>query len=141
MKLKFILNGLLLILCLSSFATVIPTFEIEKSPAWKTVIPFETQGKDFHTSGDMSYILIDWQYNTLLHESSYRYVFRLNNGEGVQNYSQLNFTFEPSYQKLAINKINIQRGGQVINHLKRGEIELLRNEENSDRFIYDGSFQ
>ena len=140
MKLKFCLNAFLLLVYISSFAVNIPTFDIQKSPEWKVKIPLEIPDKDFATSGDASFILLDWQANNLLHESNYRMVVRLNNEEGVQNNSQVTFSFDPSYQKLAINKIIIHRGKSEINHLNRSEIELMRNEKNADRFIYDGSY-
>lgn len=140
MKLKFILYGLLLFVCMDSIAAGLLKFDIERSPEWKTKIPFEIRELDFSAKGDMSYLLLDWQQNELLHESNYRYVLRLNNEEGVQNYSQLSFTFDPSYQKLSINRISIHRGSRVINHLIRDEIELMRNEKNTDRWIYDGSW-
>ncbi len=140
MKLKFIFPCLLLFVCMDSIAAGLPKYDIEKSPDWKTKIPFELRELDFKAKGDLSYILLDWQENQILHESNYRYVLRLNNEEGVQNYSQLSFTFDPSYQKLAINKITIHRGSQAVSHLRRSEIELMRNEENADRWIYDGSW-
>lgn len=141
MKLKFSLNAFLLLVCISSFAINLPTFDIQKSPEWKVKIPIEIPtNKNFSTSGDASYILIDWQKNNLLHELNYRIVIRLNNEEGVQNNSQITFSFDPSYQKLNINKIIIHRGKSEINHLNRSEIELMRNEKDADRFIYDGSY-
>jgi hypothetical protein len=140
MKLKFILNGILMIISFVSFSADLPTFDIEKSPEWKTQILLVLPEKDYSTSGDVSYILLDWQENNLKHESNSRFVLRLNNEEGVQNNSQLTIGFDPTYQKLAINKIIIHRGKIEINHLNRSEIELMRNEKNADRLIYDGSY-
>ena len=138
MKLSFSLSCILFLVNAGLFAVGVPTFDIQKSPEWKLKIPMEIPAKDFATSGDASYILLDWQENNLLHESNYRLVIRLNNEEGVQNNSQITFSFDPSYQQLAINKMIIHRGKSEINHLKRSEIELMRNEENADRLIYDG---
>lgn len=122
----------------SALATAPPTFKISGSPAWKTQIPIPE--KNFEASGDITYLLLDCQKNALIHEANYRYVLRLNNEEGVQNNSQITLTFDPTYQKLIINKILIHRGSQVIDHLKREEIEVMRNEQNTDRFIYDGTY-
>lgn len=140
MKWMLFLIGIWLTNSLNSSAAGLPTFMIEKSPEWKTKIALEIPDRDFSTSGDVSYILVDWQDNNLLHESNYRYAIRMNNEEGVQNNSQITFGFDPTYQKLAINKIIIHRGKNEINHLRRSEIELMRNEKNADRLIYDGSY-
>jgi hypothetical protein len=130
----------LLFIGLLSFATDIPSVAILKTPEWKTTVGWDVSKKDFSKCGEISYLLIDWQNNEMIHESSYRYVIRLNNEDGVQNNSQLSVSFDPSYQKLAFTKILIHRGDQTINHLKRSEIELLRNEQNADRLLYDGTY-
>lgn len=121
-----------------AIAATLPGYEIGESPAWKIQIP--TPNKVDATSGDVTYLLLDCQKNMLLRESNYRYILQLNNEEGVQNNSQITMTFDPSYQNLIINKILIHRGNQVINHLNRSEIEIMRNEKNTDRFIYDGTY-
>jgi hypothetical protein len=123
-----------------SYASITPSFEIGKSPAWKTKQKLEIPEKDYSTSGDATYLLVDWQENEVLHESCYRYALRLNNEQGVQNNAQLSFSFDPTYQSLTINQIVIHRKGQDINHLNRSEIELMRNEKNADYLIYDGTW-
>ncbi|WP_423130132.1 DUF3857 domain-containing protein [Gaoshiqia sp. Z1-71] len=136
----FLLLSLLLVLSLQSYQAPNPDYTIERSPAWKKVIDFQLNSRDFSRNGEISYLLIDWQENEWTEEYNYRYCIRLNNENGVQNNSQLYFSFDPSYQKLVINKIHIHRGDKTIDQLKRGQIELMRNEQNADRLIYDGSW-
>ena len=131
------------ILFFSSFflcAAANPTYTIEKSPSWNIKIPFEIPLKDFSKRGDATYLLVDFQENEIVHESTYHYWVRLNNEQGVQNNAQLSFSFDPSYQSLAINQITIHRGSMEISHLNRGEIELMRNEKNAEYLIYDGTY-
>lgn len=128
-----------IIFCTNLMA-VQPSFEISPAPSWRTKINLEIENKDYSSSGDATYLLVDWQENEILHESCYRYAIRLNNEEGVQNNSQLSFSFDPSYQSLSLNRILIHRSGQTMNRLIRSEVELIRNEKNADYFIYDGSW-
>lgn len=132
---------LALILISQSFITIAtPDFKIEKSPSWKTQIDFKTDLTNFGGKGSTSYLLLDWQENVLTKEYNYRYCIRLNNEDGVQQNSQLSFTFDPTYQELCINKIRVHREGKLINKLDRDKIELMRNERQADRYLYDGSY-
>ena len=132
---------LALILISQSFLSIAtPDFKIDKSPSWKTQIAFKTDLKNFDSKGSVSYLLLDWQENELTREYNYRYCIRLNNKDGVQENSQLSFTFDPSYQELYVNKIRVHRKGKIINKLDRNKIELMRNERQADRYLYDGSY-
>lgn len=135
----FLIN--LLLLSLLKIQAVIPlVVKIEKSPVWKTNIPWSLQNRDFPGSGEISYILLDWQENEIVNETNYHFVIRLNNENGVQNNSQISVSFDPAYQQLVFNKIIIHRDNKETNHLKKNEIELLRNEQNAENYIYDGTY-
>lgn len=121
-------------------ASTPPDFTIKSSPSWKKEIKFELRQKDYSQSGEISYLLIDWQENEAEAAYNYHYYMRLNNETGVQNNSQLYFSFDPSYQQLAINKIRLYRDGKVIDQLDRENIEVMRNETNVDRLMYDGTY-
>ncbi|PXY03185.1 hypothetical protein DF185_03630 [Marinifilum breve] len=117
-----------------------PTFKIKPSPVWKTKINFDPQGNAHKNEGSVSYLLLDWQDNEITKEYNYRYCMSLNDEDAVQSNSQLYFTFDPSYEELCINTIKIYRNGKIINKLNRDKIELMRNEKNVERYIYDGSY-
>lgn len=135
---------LLLAFCLitvfNQSITAQPTVKIQDSPKWKTPIDWTSENNAINRSEDASYILLDFQDNEVLEEYCYRYVIRLNNDDRVQNFSQIDINFDPSYQQLFINQINVHRNGHKINKLNQKEIELYRNEKNADRFIYDQSY-
>jgi len=137
---QFLLFGILIFTFQLNFASTLPTYEIKKSPEWKTAVSMKISSEGFDNRGSMSCLLLDWQSNEITKEHNYRYCIRLNNEEGVQNNSQLYFTFDPSYQKLFINKILIHRDGKIMNKLDEKKIEVMRNEKQTDRFLYDGSY-
>ncbi len=117
-----------------------PSYSIEASPSWKKQLQPELKEQDYSQNGESSYLLVDWQDNEIRSEYNSHFCMRLNNADGVQNNSQLYFTFDPSYEKLAINKIIIYRGDKTIDQLKPENIEVMRNEKNVDRLMYDGSY-
>jgi len=134
---------LLLVLIFTSQAFLsiaTPTFKIGPSPSWKSKVKFNSNVKNLENEGSISYLLLDWQDNEITKEYNYRYCIRLNNEDGVQSNSQLEFTFDPSYQELVINKIVVHRNGKIINKLDRSKVELMRNEKKADRYLYDGSY-
>lgn len=139
MKALFVAIALLTVLCMQSNAQQ-PSYTIEASPAWKKQLQPQLKQQDYSKNGESSYLLVDWQDNEVSSEYCSRYCMRLNNENGVQNNSQLEFTFDPSYEKLAINKITIYRGDKTIDQLKPENIEVMRNEKNVDRLMYDGSY-
>jgi hypothetical protein len=137
---RLLLNLFLISLVFSTVFAQNPKYSIENSPKWKKQIPFKPDNIDFSESGETSYILIDWQENEVSREYNYRYCMRLNNESGVQNNSQLYFSFDPSYQQLGIHRIVLHRNGQTINQLNPDQIEVMRNEKSADRLIYDGTY-
>lgn len=137
---QLLLLGILVFTFHVNFASTLPTYKIKNTPNWKTPISLKTNNIGFEDQGSMSYLLLDWQSNEITREYNYRYCIRLNNEDGVQNNSQLYFTFDPSYQELFINKILIHRNGEIVNKLDRNRIEVMRNEKQTDRFLYDGSY-
>ncbi len=95
---------------------------------------------DYEDHGEASYLLVDHQTNFMTEEAYHKFAIRLNNESGVQNNSELWFSFDPSYQELSIHSIQIIRDGKSIDCLNLNKIELVRNEKNADRFIYDGLY-
>ncbi|WP_421921143.1 DUF3857 domain-containing protein [Marinifilum sp.] len=131
---------LLIFTAQSSLSFSTPTFKIKASPVWKTKIKFDPKAHDYKNEGSVSYLLLDWQDNVITQEYNYRYCIRLNNEDAVQANSQLYFTFDPSHQELYIHTIRLYRNGKIIDKLNRNKIELIRNEKNAERYIYDGSY-
>ncbi len=58
-------------------------------------------------------------------ERYYRGVNKVLGIVGLEKVSQLELEFEPSYERLVIHHIRIQRGGSVINALKVSEIKVV----------------
>src|SRR5881396_4329268 len=55
--------------------------------------------------------------------------------------SQIQIEFEPSYQTLTIHHIQIRRGGTVRNALRASQVKMLHREEGLEQQIFNGSVQ
>lgn len=68
----------------------------------------------------------------------YRHVRRVTSPSGVQNASEVEFDFDPSYQRLSIHEIAILRAGQRIEALHASGIRVIEKEDESGDHLYDG---
>lgn len=57
---------------------------------------------------------------------------------GVQNASELELDFDPSFERLIVHHVDILRGGARIDSLEPDQIRVIEKEDDSDSRIYDG---
>lgn len=86
--------------------------------------------------------LKDFQYNGLEPGKS-RYFnaleYRLTNRYGVENYSSIEISFDPSYERLSVHELWIKRGDTLMDKLPTARFDLLRTEADRAELIYDGT--
>lgn len=92
-----------------------------------------------YESGGLEYLFIDIQDHIEEETEYYRVVFRITNSEGLRSSSDIQIEYDPTYQKLNWHEVRIIRDGKIINKFDSDRIQLLRNENDMDRYIYDGS--
>ena len=68
----------------------------------------------------------------------YRTVRKVLSPGGVQNASELELDFDPSWQRLVIHDVEIHRGGAILNALEPDQIRVIEKEDESESRIYDG---
>ncbi|HYC90997.1 MAG TPA: DUF3857 domain-containing protein [Thermoanaerobaculia bacterium] len=72
----------------------------------------------------------EWQY--------FRTVRNVLSPSGVQNASELELDFDPSFERLVIHHVEIVRGGARLDALEPDEIRVIEKEDQSENRIYDG---
>lgn len=72
-------------------------------------------------------------------ERYFHHLYQVVAQPGIEHVSQLEFEFDPSYQRLAIHRIQIKRGAQTINALKAHEIRLLPKEDELEQRLFNGA--
>ena len=87
-----------------------------------------------------SYLLSDSQVRVIdgTKQNYRRYASLLTDSQSLTDNSQLQFSFDPSYQTLNIHQINIIRNGKTLDKLSNAAIKFIQKEEELDSLIYSG---
>lgn len=142
----FILKQLIilyLILLVPACAQDTPLIPIEKTPDWvlnKPVeIPADIPVKDIHNG--IYYLTIDNQIKVDKDENTAfysRYTEQIVNQEGLEEVSQINLHYDPTYQSIQLHSLLIYRNGQQIDKTKTAKIKLLQRESGLEEQLYNG---
>src|SRR5262245_29020255 len=118
----------------------IDSFSIAARSSWvKTEPTPDCRPADPNLSESIHFLLLDHQTNAELEERYWRTVKQFNNQGGVQDGSSLQFSFDPSYQRLTIHEVLIRRGTNTFDRLNKDKIKLIQQERDLERHIYNGT--
>lgn len=118
-------------------------FKIEKPPVWVTQIAPDTQTQltQSQQSEGVSYLLVDRQIlvqgNT--RQTYYHSALKIQNESGLENSSNVEIRFDPSYQTLHLHSVQIRRGDKIIPKLEPSAIKVLQREKSLEQLIFNGS--
>ncbi len=113
---------------------------IEPVPSWvtkQTVVPSSDASKKNETG--LQQLLVDEQYDLATQSSFQHYARQILNSTALQDESNLEITFIPSYQKLKIHYVRLIRGNEVIDLLKHQKFNVIQREQSLEYKLYDGS--
>ncbi len=116
------------------------SFNVKPQPSWvqTTQLPSIAQ-QGAGESGSAS-VLLEQQSRVGggSTERFHRRVEKVVTSAGLDDVSELQIEFEPSYEQLTIHHIRIIRGDRVIDALKPGEIKVIQQENDLYQRIYNG---
>lgn len=120
------------------------SYRVAPIPAWvKPTLAFDPQlEKLVESTHGFHSRLHDFQYNGITTGASSYFnavEYALTNQYGVENYSSIEISFDPSYELLALHELSIRRGDQLIDKLPSARFDMLRTESDRSRLIYDGT--
>jgi len=72
-------------------------------------------------------------------ERHVRVARRILSAEGVQNGSEVEIPFEPSYERLTVHAVSLIRQGKRMDALAVSRFKVIQQESERDRRLYDGS--
>ena len=127
-----------------SFASLPEGVEQSAQPSWVENIEVDLwRDKVRHGEYGITYLLHDRQEflpekTSQLRQTFIRNLWSFDNTSGVADSSNINISFDPSYEQLNLHKIVIHRGDQQIDKIENSRFTLLHKEENSDYLIYNG---
>ncbi|MEM7509386.1 MAG: DUF3857 domain-containing protein [Bacteroidota bacterium] len=113
-------------------------YEEVATPSWVKVIQTEKDSiiKDL---GESQYLLLDFQYKLANESAFFHYKIKILNSEGIQSNSDIDVSFDPSYQTLTIHQVDLIRDGKRIQKLYEEPVKKLQRETSMERSLYDGS--
>ncbi len=109
-------------------------------PDWVKPVELSTQRPVVVEGQGVQYLLIDRQVRaTGVSVSSYRHLaMRVTHEDQLTDESQIEVTFDPSYQRLSFHHVRLLRDGAVLDRLRPQSIQLLQRERDLEALILDG---
>lgn len=139
---KSIILAIAIFVFSSATAFASSEYSNEPIPEWvKTIIYSKPKNYPVDTIKNGTYFLcVDSQENpkSIDSESFRRYVQLVVNQKGIRDVSQISITFDPTFQKLKLHKVNISRDNELIDKLKSARISVLQREKDLEAQLYDG---
>jgi transglutaminase-like putative cysteine protease len=111
---------------------------IEPPPAWVVPVTPADAGQPKLNPAGQDFLLLDRQINVANGETYDRRAFQIVSDEGRRNGGQVHINFDPSYQTLALHHLRVVRTGQIIDRLDPANVQLLQQERDLDRQLYNG---
>lgn len=117
-------------------------FVVGPEPSWiATVAPAdESKEPSQQVANGLWYLLYDHQVRVedRAQDTYSRWVQKITNESGLNAASQVDISFDPSFETLTIHSVVVRRGSEVFDRLDRGAIRLVQREQNLDAQVYDG---
>ncbi len=115
--------------------------KILPTPSWVEYqeIPNVSDLTTSEQSDEVYYLMADRQVHVKKQVGYYHHTLQVQSEEGVQNYSSVDVTYDPSYQQVIFHTLQIVRNGKSINKLNPQQFEIIRREKSAERHVYDGS--
>lgn len=110
-------------------------------PSWISQQSYEKSPdiNDDEISYGLLTLLSDQQVNVPKQEQFVRLAYKITDNVGVQDGSLISVNYDPTYQELFLHHITITRDDKEINKLNVNDFQTIRQESNSESYIYDGS--
>ncbi|HEV7486834.1 MAG TPA: DUF3857 domain-containing protein [Thermoanaerobaculia bacterium] len=115
-------------------------FEVRRAPAWIDTIAVDAHAATSNVRSGIEGLLDDHQVSVAGAnvDEYFRRVRQVVTSAGVQNASELNIDFDPSFQRLVIHDVVVLRGNKRIDELARDDVRIIEKESDADESIYDG---
>ncbi len=136
-----VLPGLLAVLVGTADAR--PGYRIAAEPAWVLAAPVPAAAAPAPDSslGGIEWVLDDEQQNAVVAPfERYRHLAsRVINEQGVDEASQYQISFDPSYQELILHRVRVHRAGQTTDQLDAEHVRVVQRETGFESRVHDGS--
>ena len=84
------------------------------------------------------YVLFDEQFHVAKKHSYYHYAISVLAEEALTDVSQIEFSYDPSYEKVCLHHVKIYRGSDIIDKTKNLDVKILNEESKRNKGILSG---
>ncbi len=129
-----------LLLFISLFTTSRADEKVTKgpAPAWVITHPLDHSKTPDDKNSSILYLLADYQEHIEEKTMHQAFATRILTPAGVEEYSQISIDFQPSYQNLVWNRLEVIRDGITQDRLEAAEFDTIRREEGMESQLYNG---
>jgi len=143
-KLYFnLITGVLLLLVYSQcvMAAGTPAVHVTPKPGWLSVCkPYNQRPSARTIEKGYFFALLEQQVHVELQANYHHVIKEIVSETGIQNASQINISFDPSFQRLDFHDIVVWRNNKPINRLNVSAFKVIADEQDLSNFIYQGSY-
>lgn len=116
-----------------SFTAPTPDWVLERAMPDARAVPHEDVQAGVH------YRLLDFQMLASIPVQDFsHFALEILNQTGVEQQSQINLDYDPSYQQLSIHAVDVVRDGQRLDRLATADIKTLQRESELENLIHTG---
>ncbi len=135
----YLFSFILCLFSLSLFAN--EQVKFGRKPAWVSEIQSpEWTPPDREITEGSFLMLYEFQVNVSLQEEYSHITRKLINETGIQNNSDIQLVFDPSFQNITFHHIKIIRGEKEIDITHDSKFKIVQQETDLARFIYNGTY-
>ncbi len=115
-----------------------PGVEVKAPASWVDEFALGPAGPAKPHASGLDYLLLDEQIRISSQETYRRRAYQIVSDGGRQNGSQVSISFDPSYQTLTLHHLRLVRGDTAIDKLDLSRVQILQQERDLDRQLYNG---
>lgn len=137
-----LITSLILIIFINSAAQAVePVVHIVPKPTWLSGYKPYNQMPSLRTVEDGYFFeLIEHQVQVEKQADYHHCIRRIISETGIQDGSEINVSFDPSYEQLNFHEITVWRDNKPQNRLKASAFKIIADEKDMSNFIYQGTY-
>ncbi len=140
-RLPVLVFNLILVFTFTAVNAAIPVVHISPKPNWLSAYKPYNKGPAARDVRDGAYDeLIEEQVNVEKEATYNHFITVIVSEAGVQDNSEISASFDPSYQRLDFHEIIVWRNNKPQIRLDVSKFKMLAQEDELEKFIYDGTY-
>lgn len=118
-----------------------PVIHLTPKPTWISICkPYDKKPPERSIAGGAYDELIEEQINVEQKATYNHFITQIVSGSGVQNNSEISVNFNPAYEQLNFHEIIVWRNGKAGSRLNIKAFKILAQEDEFEKFIYNGTY-